>query len=106
MHHITFISTVHKENGKCNSDELCEIIEKISPDVIFLEALENTYSDYDEMRFSSFGVFHNKLEIRAIQKYSFNINWKYVQFRNTASMHHLNTFQCLIMNCPILSKKI
>jgi len=78
MHHITFISTVHKENGKCNSDELCEIIEKISPDVIFLEALENTYSDYDEMRFSSFGVFHNKLEIRAIQKYSFNASFKYI----------------------------
>ncbi|MDZ7757766.1 hypothetical protein [Rhodohalobacter sp.] len=78
MHHITLISTVHEENGKCNSDELCEIIEKISPEVIFLEALENTYSDYDKMRFSSFGVFHKKLEISAIQKYSFNTSFKYI----------------------------
>jgi len=40
MPNITLISTVHKEIGKCNADELCEIIEKISPEVIFLEALE------------------------------------------------------------------
>ena len=78
MHQITLISTVHEEIGKCNSDELCEIIEKISPDVIFLEALGNTYSDYDKLMFSSFGVFHRKLEISAIQKYGVNNSFEYV----------------------------
>jgi hypothetical protein len=57
MHYITLISTVHEETGKCNADELCEIIENISPEVIFLEALENTCSDYDKLKFASFGIF-------------------------------------------------
>lgn len=78
MHNITLISTVHEENGKCNADELCKIIEKISPEVIFLEALEKTYSDYDQMMLSSFGIFHEKLEISAIQKYGVNTSLKYI----------------------------
>ncbi len=78
MHNITFISTVHKENGKCNADELCEIIKKISPEVIFLEALDQTYSNYESSLFSSFGVFHKKLEIKALQKYNFNTSFEYV----------------------------
>ncbi|MBD3615369.1 MAG: hypothetical protein HUJ22_02265 [Gracilimonas sp.] len=78
MPNITLISTVHKEIGKCNADELCEIIERISPEVIFLEALEKTYSDYEESLFSSFGIFHKKLEISAIQKYGFNTSFKYI----------------------------
>jgi len=78
MHNITLISTVHEEVGKCNTDELCEIIEKISPEVIFLEALEKTYSDYENLMFSSFGIFHKKLEISAIQKYGVNTSFKYI----------------------------
>jgi hypothetical protein len=78
MNKITLISTVHKEIGKCNSDQLCEIIEKIGPEVIFLEALENTYSKYDKMRHSSFGVLHKKLELSAIQKYSIKTSFDYV----------------------------
>lgn len=72
MHTVTLISTVHEEIGKCNADELCEIIEKINPEVIFLEALDDTYSEYQKLLFSSFGVFHKKLEIIAIQKYGIN----------------------------------
>ena len=78
MHNITFISTVHGEIGKCNADELHKIIEKISPEVVFLEALEDTYSEYEKILFSSFGVFHKKLEIRAIQKYGCNPPFKYI----------------------------
>lgn len=78
MPNITLISTVHKEIGKYNADELCEIIEKISPEVIFLEALEKTYSDYEKSMFSSFGIFHKKLEISAIQKYGVNTSFKYI----------------------------
>lgn len=78
MHNITFVSTVHKKIGKCNADELCEILEKIIPDVVFLEALEDTYSKYQQHTFSNFGVTHEKLEIRAIQKYSSVSQFEYV----------------------------
>jgi hypothetical protein len=78
MHNITFISTVHDEIGKCNADELLKIVEKISPEVVFLEALDETYSDYEKYLFSSFGVYHKKLEIRAIQKYCYNTPFKYI----------------------------
>jgi hypothetical protein len=78
MYKITFISTIHKEIGKCNADELCSILNQIQPEVIFLEALDNTYSNYEKLLFSSFYQFHNKLEIKAIQKYSLNNSCKYV----------------------------
>jgi hypothetical protein len=78
MHNITIISTVHKEMGKCNADELCEIIVKINPEVIFLEALDDTYSNYEQSVFSSFGVYHKKLEIKAIQKYNSNTSFQYI----------------------------
>lgn len=78
MHNVTFISTVHKEIGKSNADELCGILEKIGPEVVFLEALENTYSKYDENLFTSIGVFHKKLELKAIQKYSGSSPIEYV----------------------------
>lgn len=78
MHKITFISTIHKEIGKCNADELYKIIEKIRPEVIFLEAVDETYSDYENYLFSTFGVFHKKLEISAIQKYCSNTTFAYV----------------------------
>jgi hypothetical protein len=78
MNNITFISTVHKEMGKCNADELCAILEKVSPEIVFLEALGNTYSNYDKTLFSSFGVYHKKLELKAIQKYCHSSSFKYV----------------------------
>ncbi len=78
MYNITFISTIHKEIGKCNADELCKIIEKVKPEVIFLEALEDTYSEYDYKRYSQFGVPHNKLEVSAIQKYQATNRFEYV----------------------------
>jgi len=78
MKTITLISSIHKETEMCKAEELSEIIEKLRPDVIFLEALENTYSNYDQMRFSSFGVYHEKLEIKAMQLYSQNASFVYV----------------------------
>ena len=78
MHNIIFVSTVHKKMGKCNADELCEILEKITPNVVFLEALEDTYSKYEQHTFSNFRVFHKKLEIKAIQKYSSISQFEYV----------------------------
>jgi hypothetical protein len=78
LHSITLISTVHKEIGKCNSDELCKIIESINPDVIFLEAFEQNYSKYDQMIFSQFRVYKERLELKAIQTYSQNHTVQYV----------------------------
>lgn len=78
MYKITFVSTMHKEIGKCNADELYKIIEKESPEVIFLEALDETYSNYEKYVFSSYGVYHRKLEIKAIQKYCYNQSFTYV----------------------------
>lgn len=78
MYNITLISTVHKECGNCNSNELLKIIENICPDVIFLEAFEDNYSKYDQMIFSQFGVYKERLELKTIQKYSQNHTFEYV----------------------------
>jgi len=78
MFNITFISTMHDKNGKCNADELYNILKKERPEVVFLEALESTYSIYDKTMFSSFGVYHRTLEIEAIQKYSEDSSFEYV----------------------------
>lgn len=78
MYNITLISTVHKECGNCNSNELLKIIEHICPNVIFLEALEVNYSKYDEMRFSRFGVSEKRVELKAIQEYRQNHSSEYV----------------------------
>lgn len=69
MYNITFISTMHKEIGKCNADELYNILKEESPEVVFLEALESTYSSTEQAMFSSFGQYQQMLEIKAIQKY-------------------------------------
>ena len=78
MGNITFISTIHKEIGKCNAEELFKIIEKLNPEVIFLEAIEETYSEYENYLFSTYGVFHEKLEISAIQRYNYTTSFEYV----------------------------
>jgi len=84
MSNITLISTIHKERGKCNSDELLKIIEEICPDVIFLEAFESNYTDYDRFLFSTYGVSPNKkLEIEAIQKYSQINSFEYIPVLDT-----------------------
>jgi len=43
MPHITLVFTVHKENGKCNSMELLDIIKNINPEVIFEELSDAVY---------------------------------------------------------------
>src|SRR5690606_20549000 len=78
MNQITFISTIHKEIGKCNANELYKIIDKLKPEVIFLEAIDETYSEYEKFLFSTYGVDHQKLEISAIQKYSYKTSFQYV----------------------------
>lgn len=69
---------MHKEMGKCNSNELCKILERLNPDVIFLEALQETYSEYDKLRFDSYGILHRQLEIKTIQEYDLKSSFEYV----------------------------
>ncbi len=78
MHNIIFISTIHREIGECNAEELYKIIEKLAPEVIFLEAVEDTYSSYEHFNFTTYGVFHQKLELSAIQKYDQTHTFDYV----------------------------
>lgn len=78
MHNIIFISTIHKEIGKCNPEELYKIIKKLNPEVVFLEAVDETYSTYENYLFSTYGVYHKKLEISALQKYNFDTSFEYV----------------------------
>lgn len=84
MKNTIFISTVHEEIGKCNSDELYKIFDKICPEVIFLEALDDTYSNYQQCLFSSWGIYHKKLELKAIQKYCNNASFTYVPVLDSA----------------------
>jgi hypothetical protein len=78
MNNVIFISTIHKEIGKCNADELYKIIETLNPEVIFLEAVDETYSTYENYLFSTYGVYHKKLELSAIQKYNHTHSFEYV----------------------------
>lgn len=63
MFNVILISTVHNENGKCNSDELLKIIENISPNVIFEELSPNLMSTFYEKSGNS------TLETNAIKSY-------------------------------------
>lgn len=70
MYNITLISTEHRENGKCNSDELHKIIESLNPEVIFEEEPNDSiylsyYSDPNSFK---------SLEIQTIIKYKQNNN--------------------------------
>jgi hypothetical protein len=64
MHNITLNCTVHNECGRCNSEELYEVIKHIKPDIIF-----------EELSRPNFDVFyhrqtrHHTLETGAIKKY-------------------------------------
>lgn len=78
MYNITFISTTHEEFGLANPDELCKIINNLDPQVVFLEALEDTYTDYEHHCFRYHGVEHKKLEIAALQKYAHLKKFNYV----------------------------
>ena len=99
MQNITFISTIHKEIGKCNAEELYKIIKKLNPEVIFLEAVDETYSNYENYLFSTYGEYHKKLEISAIQKYNCDTSFEYVPVCENGlsdAFHKKNKIVCRI----------
>lgn len=102
MKHIVFISTIHKETGKCNADELFLIIEKIRPEVIFVEATKDTYTKYEKSIFETFKVPHKKSEIKAIQKYSITNLFKYIPvLDHEAPKSFIDKFDALSQNIDI-----
>jgi hypothetical protein len=92
MHNITFISTVHKEIGKCNIDELYYINKKKALKLFFWKLLMKLIR------------FMNKQCFCLLE--SVIRNWKYPQFRDIASIPLLHMFLSLTMNYLILLKKI
>lgn len=112
MLNITLISTVHKEIGKCNSAELYKIFQSINPEVIFLEAFENSYSNYHKMLLSQFGVYNERLELNTIQSYSQNHTFEYVPVldiglseefeKKTKIVSENRDFQRLLDKCILL----
>ena len=75
---------------------LVRIIENISPDVIFLEALEKCYTKYDQMLFSQFGVFKERLELKAIQTYSQNNKFEYVPVLDIELCDEFKVKSCIV----------
>lgn len=60
---IILIATGHNEKGICDSNELYNIIERISPDVIFEEVPPNKFDALYK------GLINPSLEVKAIMKY-------------------------------------
>lgn len=42
---------MHEEIGVCNAEGLYSILESIKPDVVFLEACENSFNDRIKLNF-------------------------------------------------------
>lgn len=73
MHDITLNCTVHNEGGRCNPEELCEVIKQIKPDIIFEEL---SYSNFDE--FYHRQTQRHTLETDAIKKYLSDYDIKHI----------------------------
>lgn len=85
------------EIGRCNPEELCKIIEGLSPEVIFLEADDQTHAGYEQFLFSTYRIYHKKLEIAAIQRYSQTTSFEYVTVCDSSlsdAFHRKNKFVC------------
>ncbi len=81
MQNVTLVCTKHSEIGKCNSDELYEILENINPEVIFDELPSHYFDMYFSDSFDLYcanNILHNRqppelpLEVKCIKKYKQN----------------------------------
>ena len=70
MYNITLVCTMHEKLGKCNADELYQIIDAISPQVIF----EELTKDLSDIAYK--GPRHPKEppEVESIKRYLLNHN--------------------------------
>jgi hypothetical protein len=67
MHNITLVSTMHRERGKCNSNNFLQIIATINPDVIFEEVSPALFYRFYEKNDISVDI--EPLEIKAVKRY-------------------------------------
>lgn len=73
MYNITLIGTIHRELGRCNSDELYKIIQSIRPDIIFEEMSADFFDRvYDKNKNSE-----GSLEAKSIKRYLQNYDIKH-----------------------------
>lgn len=100
MAELILISTMHKELGKANAEELCLILEKIKPDVIFLEALESSYTNADKKRLENFGVYSHRLEIKALQLFGIKNQFEYIPVLDSEMSDAFNCKFNLIIEEP------
>ncbi len=93
MQNISLICTHHSEIGKCNSDELYNIIDSINPNIIF-EELPNSLFDkvYNENILGLEELLEEVLEIKCIKKY--------------LQTHNIKNIPVDIMTNSIFSKEI
>jgi hypothetical protein len=69
---------MHEERGRCKAEGLVAILKSIQPDVVFLEALESTYSDKAKTHLKVYNCYDRKLEIKALQMYGCDESYVYV----------------------------
>jgi hypothetical protein len=65
MHNITLVCTRHRELGKCNSNELYQIIESINPDIIFEEVSPDLFDRFYKLN----DIPNETLEIITVKRY-------------------------------------
>ncbi len=63
MRNITLVCTVHEEKGRCNVSGLYEILERVQPEVIFLEIPRSFFDQYFKEKSRS------NLETTAVNRY-------------------------------------
>lgn len=96
MYNVTLACTRHYEYGKCNSEELYNIIEKINPEIIFEEI---PYHKFIEQHGAS---SNNILEIKAIKKYLKNHQIEQVHVDDSDLLKYQDKFE--YRNHPIICK--
>ncbi len=106
MAELILISTIHKEMGKANAEELCLILENIKPEVIFLEALESSYTNADKQRLENLGVYSHRLEIKTLQLFGIKNQFEYIPVLDSEMPHYFNEKYKLLRHDYIFQKKL
>jgi len=74
MNTISLIATTHAEKGLANSKSLCSILQRINPELVFIELPQNQYTDYftkftlKTLESDAINIFrkHNQIEVSLV----------------------------------------
>ncbi len=97
---------MHEERGECNAEGLYSILESIKPDVVFLEASENSFSSRIKTNFKLYKVFDRRLEIKALQIYELKYNYTYVNVLDKDMDERFDAKQNLMEQVPLHKDKL